>query len=193
MQADVSISRNFDGAGLGLAICKGLIEFMGGKIWLESEINQGTTFYFTIPFTYQENINNSIYMEPISIVKSKQTKILIVEDDYTSFKYLNRLLKNSDFIILKAENGQQALDIVSNTPDIDIVLMDIRMPVMDGLEATKLIKKIRPNLPIIAQTAYAFSQERSIVLSEGCDDYIAKPIEKNELLKLVKKYLNVVK
>ena len=190
MQANISISRNFDGAGLGLAICKGLVEFMGGKIWLESEVNKGTTFYFTVPYTIQEDIKNLINSDTISIVKSKQITILIVEDDFTSFKYLSRLLKNNDFIILKAENGLQAVDLVKNTPEIDLILMDIRMPVMDGLEATKLIKKIRPDLPVIAQTAYAFSQERSKVLSEGCDDYISKPVEKNELLKLVAKFIN---
>jgi PAS domain S-box-containing protein len=190
MQADVTISRNFDGAGLGLAICKGLVEFLGGEIWLDSEVNHGTTFYFTVPFTVQKNIKYPGNIESLSIANHKQIKILIVEDDFTSFKYLSRLLKNNNFIILKAENGEQAVEIVQNTPDIDLVLMDIRMPVLDGLEATKIIKRIRPELPIIAQTAYAFSQERSKVLAEGCDDYISKPIEKNELLKLVEKYVN---
>ena len=98
-------------------------------------------------------------------------------------------MKSSNTII-HAENGEQAVEFVRNTPDIDLILMDIRMPGMDGMEATRQIKLIRPQLPIIAQTAYVFSEERSKILSCGCDEYLAKPLALEKLNDLINKYLN---
>ena len=117
------------------------------------------------------------------------TNILIAEDDYTSFQYLTKVLKNQNYNIIHAENGLQAVEIIKNNDKIDMVLMDIKMPVMDGIDATIQIKKLRPDLPIIAQTAYAFSEERDRFLSIGCDDYITKPIPVELLLNLMDKYL----
>jgi CheY-like chemotaxis protein len=127
--------------------------------------------------------------EKNEIYNLNKKKILIVDDDVTSYKYLNKLLEHN-YNVLYAENGQQAIDIVRMTPEIDLVLMDIRMPVIDGLLATVQIKKIHPNLPVIAQTAYAFSEEKSIVFSYGCDDLITKPTGRNDLLKLIDKYIS---
>lgn len=190
-QAENTISRGYEGAGIGLAICRGLVELLGGKIWVVSELGRGTTFYFTLPYNpaTQNYIEEPIY--PDIIEKKLKGKILIAEDDWISSQYLRRILVNSGVVVIHAENGKQAVEIAENTPDIDLILMDIRMPLMDGIEATKLIKKFRPDIPIIAQTAYAFTEERIKILEIGCNEYITKPIEESKLNVMINKYLSV--
>lgn len=190
IQVEQSMKKSYEGAGLGLAISKGLVELLGGSIRAESEKGSGSTFYFTLPFT-PSNIEDQTAEKQTEIpVRRAFGKILIAEDDFISFQYLNKILLKSYHTIIHAENGEQAVEFVKNTPDIDLILMDIRMPGMDGIEATKQIKQIRPLVPIIAQTAYAFTEEKDKILSCGCDEYLTKPLALDKLNDLISKYLN---
>lgn len=185
-QTDNSLSRGFEGAGLGLAICKGLVNILGGKIWLSSQYEIGSEFYFTIPY-FTPIDENLILKKTNSSIKQFKT-ILIAEDDLVSFKYLKTLLEKKNIQIIHAENGEDAIYYALNYSDIDLILMDIRMPNIDGIEATKRIKAKLPNLPIIAQTAYSFNEERKMILEAGCDDYIVKPIDKEILERILESY-----
>lgn len=185
-QADMSLSRGHEGTGLGLAICKGLVESMSGKIWVESELEKGTSFYFALP--YKPVTKNSAEKPRGDIKPITDKLILVAEDDDSSFKFIETLLNKTGVKILRAINGIEALEICKSRNDISLILMDIKMPKMNGIDATKEIKKLFPQIPIIAQTAYAFSSEKELVLEAGCDDYITKPIQKEELIECINKY-----
>ncbi|NTV99178.1 MAG: PAS domain S-box protein, partial [Chlorobiaceae bacterium] len=184
-QIDNSLSRLHQGAGLGLSISKALVEMLGGKIWVESAEWGGSRFVFTLPY-------NPSSSTPSSRVDSDRTvsdtaalpnlNVLIAEDDEISRLLLQKILRGENITLLSAENGKEAVRIVEDNPDIDLVLMDIKMPEMNGYEATRLIKKIRPSIPVIAQSAFTSTDERKKALEAGCDAFLHKPIKKNELL-----------
>lgn len=197
-QADISDTRAFEGSGLGLSIAKSYVEMLGGKIWVESDPNdeakeEGSVFYFSLPAS-KATPSNSTIDEPsrqhaetgLSGSEAKLT-ILIAEDDDSSYTYLTTLLRKTDSTILHAVNGTDAVRICRENPSIDLILMDIKMPEMDGYESTREIRKFNSTVPIIAQTAYALAGDREKALEAGCDDYIAKPLKKNDLMhKIVK-------
>jgi len=188
--SEQSLSGDNEGVGFGLSITKGLVELLGGKIWVDSIVDKGSAFYFTLPFTPIELPTEREIDETEIQVKRPNRIILIAEDDWISFQYLRTILEKSDITVIHAENGEEAVELVKNTADIDLILMDIKMPVMDGIEATKQIKQLRPDLPIIAQTAYVFSEEKSMISSIGCDQYLAKPLDYAKLKELLNMYLN---
>jgi signal transduction histidine kinase len=195
IQADIEDKMARQGAGLGLAISKAYIAILGGEIWLESEIGKGSCFYFTLP-------NNRLSGEKIVAQKpvseqatANQTspidpglKILLVEDDDVSGMLIGITINKFGENVLKARNGVEAVEACRQNLDIDLVLMDIRMPVMDGYEATHQIRQFNRDVVIIAQTAYGLTGDREKAIEAGCTDYISKPINKDALIVLIQKY-----
>jgi PAS domain S-box-containing protein len=192
-QAEMEASRMFGGAGLGLSISKKMVELMKGKIWLKSLPGVGSTFYVSIQYEKAgKRMNNpgqgQIKKQTIQALPENVT-ILVAEDDESNFYYLNELLSGYGYTIIRARNGVEAINICKNNPLINMVFMDIKMPILDGFEATKAIKHFQPHLPIIAQTAFAMADDKETALARGCDDYISKPIDPELLLGKIKKYM----
>jgi PAS domain S-box-containing protein len=184
-----SISRGYEGSGLGLAIAKGLVELLGGTITVTSLKGKGSTFTFTIPHSEPAIIEN-----PVMLKKDESgTKpfVLIAEDERSNYLYMEVMMRMTGCDYLHAVNGAEAVDLCRKHPEITLVLMDIKMPVLNGIEATKLIREFRPELPIIATTAYAQTSDEQRFLNAGCNDYLAKPIKKEKLLLLLQKYINI--
>ena len=184
-QLDNSHTREFGGVGIGLSIAKALCENLGGEMSLESELNRGSTFYFTIPYEKKKEETAKIKeaSNERNILSGKT--ILIAEDDVSSYELLKMYLTPLNANVLWARNGIEAIKTFKKNKNIDLVLMDIKMPALSGYVAAKEIKRISPLIPIIAQTAYAFENEKTIALEAGCDDYVSKPISWPILIKKI--------
>lgn len=191
-QADDTHTRNYGGTGIGLSVTQKLTNLLGGEVDVESELNIGTTFSVFIPIA---NGNSTIRKDSgkeksIEILYPQKT-ILIAEDDDSSMSLMEFNMKKLGVNIVQAKNGQEAVDIIrNNKKSVDLIFMDINMPIMNGYKATRLIKELNPTIPIIAQTAYAIAGDRERALESGCLDYLAKPINAKQLIKLIKKYLS---
>jgi CheY-like chemotaxis protein len=195
IQADISDKMARQGAGLGLAITKSYIELLGGKIWVESEEGQGSVFYFTLPYTIKSMkevtdglIESDSKSESSEFPTGSKLKILIAEDDETSEILMGIMVELYSREILKARTGIEAVEQCRKNPDIDLVLMDIQMPEMDGYEAIRQIRQFNKDVVIIAQTAFGLSGDREKSITVGSNDYISKPIDNALLEGLIKKY-----
>ncbi len=181
-------NRGYEGNGLGLPIAKGFLDLLGGKIWFESNKDSGTVFYFTAPLLKENGNQESI---PVMEKIPSKYKILIAEDDDINFQFLNVLLRSDNIEIVHAVDGVEAVQFCQKTDDFKVVLMDLKMPRMNGYEATGKIKTINRDLPVIAVTAYSEMEDRQKAVQAGCDDFIIKPIKKEILFEKLKKY-NIV-
>lgn len=191
VQADIADSRVYEGSGLGLAISKSYTEMLGGTIRLESAENKGTSFYINFPYNVPPK--PTVPIEEM-LVKPQDLPgnltVLIAEDDPVSIELLKIILHDKSKKILIAENGKNAIEMLKQNPDIDLIMMDIKMPVMDGFEATEKIRNFNKNVKIVAQTAFAQEQDALKAFQSGCNNYITKPINASDLFAIINNLFN---
>jgi PAS domain S-box-containing protein len=185
--------RPFEGLGIGLTLAKEVVERMGGKINVESEKGIGSVFSFSIPYrpagSTKGKLRSLIKDQITAPINWSSRKCLLVDDNKDVLIYLNRILLDTGISVITARSGAEAIEIIGSTPDIDVVLLDMQMPEMNGIEATKLIRKIRKDIPIIAQTAFIFEDDKDIILEAGCDACLIKPIRKEHLLTVMSSFI----
>lgn len=192
-QGDEALSRKYGGSGLGLSICKGILQRLKGNIWIDADYNEGTRICFDIPLIPVEKEQDE---EVVQTIVEEETldgkRLLIVEDHDVSYEYFLEILAPHELVITRAVDG---LDAIKNVKEniFDLVLMDINLPELDGVAATKEIRKFNPDLLIIAQTAYVLEWEKQVILSAGCNDIITKPIKSQKLFDVIRKHLSLSK
>ncbi len=185
------LEKSHESRGLDLVIAKSYLDLLGGTIQVNSEIGIGTSFIFTLPFDfdkYKEIQEKTVNPSALNVANIQDLKVLIAEDDNTSALLLSTYLKPNSKAIIVATNGEKAVEMCRNNPDLDLIMMDIQMPVMNGFNATKAIREFNSDVVIIAQTAFGLSGDRDKAIDAGCSDYISKPIKKEDLNNLLRKY-----
>jgi len=192
VQADDSLSRHFGGSGLGLSICKGFVDLLGGKIWVDSSPNKGAKFYFTIQDVNQsaKTVEKPASQKLTASDRNWEDKtILIVEDDQINYQLLEVVLRRTGVNLLHAVTGMDAVRFCEEQQKIDLVLMDVQLPEMNGFEAIKLIKQSHPDIPIIVQTANSMNEEKNRADEAGCQGFMTKPISLNKFMSEVDKFM----
>ena len=188
--------RPFEGLGIGLTLAKEVIERMGGRIFVQSEKGVGSEFSFSIPYrpagSTKPKPSAASVERVLKPIDWSSRKCLLVDDNKDVLIYLNRILTDTGVSILTARSGFEAIEIIKANPDIDVVLLDMQMPEMNGIEATKEIRKIRKDIPIIAQTAFIFEDDKDIILEAGCDACLIKPIRREHLLTVMSSFVKSI-
>ena len=188
-QAEESSTKEYGGSGLGLTISRRLAEMLNGKIWVESVLHEGSTFYFALPYKLA---NYSSKTKPLAAISEKLNwlgkTILVAEDENSNFELLQACLFKTRVNLIRAYNGWEAVELLNEHSEIDLIIMDMRMPVMNGYEATRRIKINAPHIPVISLTAYAMADDKQKILEAGCDEYISKPYNPADLMQLISKY-----
>jgi signal transduction histidine kinase/CheY-like chemotaxis protein len=183
---------NTDGTGIGLAIAQKIVEMLKGKMWLTSALGEGSSFFFSIPFVEMPvtaKISEEKEIPPVFINTDSGKVILVVEDDLASFLLIEEILKLMNLNVHHVTDGRQAIDFMKDNPYVQLILMDIKLPVMNGYDATCAIKKLYPEIPIIAQTAFAMTGDKEKALEAGCDDYLVKPLDPLQIQAVIRRFL----
>jgi len=182
-QGENFMTTKYKGSGLGLSICKGLVEFMGGAISLSSKEAHGSTFSFTVPHSNQIVLQNTN--------SNKKIKILVAEDEEINFLYIEEIINDPAFEVIHAHNGQEAVEYCTSHKDISLIFMDLKMPVMNGYQATKAIRNLLLQTPIIAYTAFALTEELDRIKKAEFNDFLIKPVKREHLMAILKKYVDL--
>ncbi len=195
-QVDESLNSQFGGTGLGLAISRNLVNLLGGEMRMKSEEHQGSTFYFTLPMLENKSSDQPDDKVQVSseerkekVIDLKGRKILIVEDDSANYLFIESYLKQTNADILWARDGKEAIDIFKDDSSLDMILMDLKMPEMNGIDATRTIRKTNKDIPVIALTAYAFADDKENSIKAGCNAYLSKPVKIEQLSNILSTYL----